>query len=294
MLFNTKSRKPKNIALSVVIIIAMTLSGCSIFQKSSDKEDKKGTSIFNESQSQHYTRASKQLGANKFDQALETYNEFIIKYPFGDLSERARLERIFILNKLKSTEEASVAVDSFIRQYPLHQNIDYAHYMRGVVLFEKKRTTVIERLAGAVEVNRNKNNFEKSHDAFAELIKKYPNSQYIPDARQRMLHLRNNMAAYEMSVANFYASRNAHVAAIKRGQYIVENYDQAPAVIDALKLIASSYQKMGLEDKAIETQEILEANYANIEGLNAKKKTAKKPFLRLPNLNPFKKTPKKS
>ena len=299
MLLKAESIKSKNIVFSVVIIVAMTLSGCSIFGKSSDNDknaDKKGgLTLFTETAVGKYNRANSQMQANKFDEALEIYNEFIIQYPFGELAERARLERIFVLNKLGETEEASASTESFIAQYPLHPNIDYAYYMRGVIFFEKKRTSVITKLAGAREVKRNKNNLERSFNAFEDLINKYPNSQYVPDARLRMTYLRNKMGEYEMQVANFYADRNAHIATINRTKFIIENYDQAPAVIDALNLMVSTYQEMGLTDKANETKALLNANYAGLDGIKASnKKEAKKPFFRIPSLNPFKKKDKKS
>ena len=297
MLFSTETKNLKKIThFTAVIILSLTMAGCSslpFFGNSSDKSDSQKVKISNDNQQKHYNRAARKLNANKFEEALEDYNEFIIEYPFGTLSERARLERIFILNNLNATEEARTSINRFIVQHPLHPNIDYAYYMRGVVLFEKKRTGALEYFGGAKEIYRNKNNYEASQQAFEELIQEYPDSRYVPDARQRIIFLRNNLAKYELSVAQFYAKRNAHIGAIKRAKFIVENFDQAPAVIDALELMVSSYEKIGLTAKADEARVLLANNYQNIEGINAKLDTkAKKPWLRLPNLNPFKRDKK--
>ena len=295
---NTKSRKLKNIVLfCCTIIISLSLSGCTLFGKSEDDNVEKKAVISNDNQLRHYNRASRKLSANKYEDALEIYNEFLVKYPFGNLSERASLERIFILNKIGAVEDASIAVERFINQHPLHPNIDYAYYMRGVVLFEKKRIGFFKRLSGAKELLRNKNNFQQSHEAFANLVEDFPDSQYVPDARKRMTFLRNNMAIYEFKIAKFYAERNAHIGAIKRAEFIVANYDQAPAVIDALNLMIISYEKIGLNDKASETKALLESNYANVEGFNGSSRKQSKSWLRapkLPNLNPFKKNSNKS
>lgn len=288
MLLSTNIKSFKKTALLIsTLILSVSLSGCAIFGSSSKNEDKsRANQVSNQSQQRHYNRAARQLKSNNFEQAIETYNEFIVKYPFGTLSERARLERIFILNKLGEAEEASVSIDRFINQHPLHPNLDYAFYMRGVVSFEKKRVGFFQRLAGAKEVLRNKSNYEASFLAFSELLQEFPDSRYASDAKERMIYLRNNMALFELSAANFYADRNAHIAAINRAEFIVENYDQAPAVIDALELMASSYEKIGLTKKADETRLLLTTNYSNIEGVVANNKK-KKSLIKLPNLNPL-------
>ena len=288
--------KFKFIFLILAIISLVNLSACSVFKKKDNKQNsgKNNSSIFQDTPEKMYNRANRQLSAGRYEDALEEYNNFIIQFPFGYLSETARLERIFILNKLNLTEEATESVEQFIRQYPLHQNIDYAYFMRGVITFEKKATGIFGKLRGANEVSRNNHFMQKSYKAFDELINKYPNSTYAADARQRMTYLRNKMAEHELEVAKFYADRNANIGAINRCQYIIENYQEAPAVIDALRLMVVTYQKMGLIDQAKKTQTVLDKNYTNIAGVNDSREPNKASiWSKLPNLNPFKKKNKK-
>ena len=286
MLFNAKNQK-KVVQFFCTLILSTTLSGCAIFGSSSKGRPDKAQ-ISNENQQRHYNRAVRRLNAKNYPDALSIYNEFIVQYPFGTLSERARLERIFVLNKLDATAQATASIDSFIAQHPLHPNLDYAFYMRGIVAFEKKRKGIIQKLGGARQIHRNKTNYNASHQAFAELLQEFPESRYASDAKKRMAFLRNNMAMFELSVAKFYAERNAHIGAIQRSKFIVENYDQAPAVIDALEIMIESYEKIGLTDKAEEAKLLLATNYPDIEGIKGSYKSKKrKPWLRLPNLNPL-------
>ena len=293
MLFNINFKKCKTAALlTSVLILSLTLSGCAFFSITSSK-DKPKPKISQQDQQKDYKRALRRLERKQYELALDEYNQFIVKYPFGSLSERARLERIFILNKLggDAINEARASIDRFISQHPLHPDLDYAYYMRGVVLFEKKRGGIFARLAGAKEVLRTKNNYEESHLAFAELLQEFPESRYVPDAEKRMTYLRNNMAIFELSTANFYAERNAHIGAINRAEFIVKNYDQSPAVIDALKLMITSYEKIGLTDKADETRYLLASNYQGIQGIEGgnrlKPKKSRLRLPKLPNLNPL-------
>ena len=69
-----------------------------------------------------------------------------------------------------------------------------------------------------------------SFQSFQQLIERYPNSEYVHDARERMVFLRNRLADYEVHVADYYLRRRAYVAAINRAKFCIENYDGAPAV----------------------------------------------------------------
>lgn len=244
--------------ISVILLTAAMVSGCSTFRKPADQAAQQQAAQKNAEQL--YRRAFSKLQKARFEGALEDYNQLIIRYPFGALTEQAKLDRVFVLNRLRRTADAITAVESFIEQHPVHPNIDYAYYMRGIVSFEKRRN-FIEKQAGGSQVSRNKNNMEDSYQAFEELIQRYPASPYVADAEQRMVYLLNSMASYELGVAKFYAERNAHIAAINRCNYIIDNYDRSPAVVDALKLMANSYQELGLSEQAEQALATLKLNY---------------------------------
>ena len=78
-----------------------------------------------------------------------------------------------------------------------------------------------------------------------------------------MVTIRNSLANYEVHVANYYLSRGAYLAAANRGKYVVENYQQTPAVPDALAIMVEAYQKLGMKDLAADTRRVIELNYPN-------------------------------
>ncbi len=96
---------------------------------------------------------------------------------------------------------------------------------------------------------------------FTELVQKFPNSKYAPDARQRMLFLRNNLAEYELNVADFYLRRKAYVAAVNRATFVLENFSRTPSAERALGLMAEAYLEMGMQDLASDSLRVLELNY---------------------------------
>ena len=100
-----------------------------------------------------------------------------------------------------------------------------------------------------------------AYDDFSQLVKLYPNSIYAIDSAQRIVHLRNNMAEYEIHVADYYMRRKAYIAAANRGEYVVENYQRTPAVPDALVIMTRAYRKLGVDDLADDALRVLRLNY---------------------------------
>jgi outer membrane protein assembly factor BamD len=108
---------------------------------------------------------------------------------------------------------------------------------------------------------------------FSELIKRYPDSRYVADSQLRMRHLRNILAQHEVNVSNWYMRRGAFVAAANRARYVVENYQQTPAMPDALALLAKAYKVLELNDLSNDALRVLELNYPNHPGIEEIKQT---------------------
>jgi outer membrane protein assembly factor BamD len=110
----------------------------------------------------------------------------------------------------------------------------------------------------------------KSFQAFQSLVTRYPNSEYANDARQRMIFLRNKLADYEVAVATYYLKRGANVGAINRCKYALENYDGAPAIREALRVMVDSYTKLGMPDLSENAAKVLAVNFPDPDA-NSKK-----------------------
>src|SRR5690606_23020050 len=100
-----------------------------------------------------------------------------------------------------------------------------------------------------------------SFNEFAQLVSRYPNSRYAEDSRRRMVYLRNLLAAYDVHVGHYYLKREAFVAAANRGRYVVENFQQTPAVADGLAIMVEAYQRLALTELADKALLTLQTNY---------------------------------
>ena len=62
-------------------------------------------------------------------------------------------------------------------------------------------------------------------------------------------------------VADFYLRRGAYVAALKRAQRALENYNGAPGNERSLEIMIEAYEELGMVDMAADTRRVLATNY---------------------------------
>jgi outer membrane protein assembly factor BamD len=103
---------------------------------------------------------------------------------------------------------------------------------------------------------------QSSFESFATLLRRFPESKYAPEACQRMVFLRNRLAEHDLHAVDYYYRRGAYLAAINRGQDIINRFQGTPAAYDALRIMSKSYSKLGMRELATQTQQILEATKA--------------------------------
>ncbi|SDS67379.1 Beta-barrel assembly machine subunit BamD [Halopseudomonas litoralis] len=212
------------------------------------------------SESELYVLAQKNLDANNYSMAIDSLRALESRYPFGRFAEQAQLELIYAYYQNMELEAAKSSADRFIRLHPQHPNVDYAYYLRGMTSFTRDRG-LFERFLPLDMTRRDPGAARDSFNEFAQLVSRYPDSRYAPDARQRMVYLRNLLAAYDAHVGHYYLKRGAYVAAVNRGRYIVENFQQTPSVGDGLALMVEGYQRLAMDELANNALLTLQSNY---------------------------------
>lgn len=207
-----------------------------------------------------YEKGQKSMLAGDFRGAVRYYEALEARFPFSEQARQAKLDIIYSYYKSKETESAVDAADQFVRENPTHPRVDYAMYIKGVVYFERA-PNFLERWFNTDLTERPPQDVRGSFQAFQTLIERHPNSEYVQDARQRMIYLRNRLADYEVHVADYYLRRRAYVAALARARFCIENYDGAPATREALVIMISSYDGMGLTELADRSRGVYVMNY---------------------------------
>lgn len=207
-----------------------------------------------------YAEAQTALDSRSFATAVEMYEQLERRYPFSAEAQQAQLELIYAHYRSGNFEEAEAAADRFLQEQPRHPDMDYAHYLRGLINFQRGRG-LIDRVFDVDPARRNIAYAERSYNSFQVLVTSYPESRYVPDARQRMVHLRNLMARHEVHVARYYMDLGAWVAAVARARAVVEQYQETPSVVDALVVLHDAYRNLDMPDAAEDIARVLAANH---------------------------------
>jgi outer membrane protein assembly factor BamD len=211
-----------------------------------------------------YETAKKASDNGNYRDAIVYYEQLEARFPFSNPARQGQLDLMYAYYKNREPESAIDQADTFIRENPAHPRVDYAYYIKGLTQFERN-PNFIERWFNADLTYRPPIDARKSFQAFQTLLQRFPNSEYAEDSRQRMIFLRNRLANYEVYVANYYLKRGAYVGAINRSKYTIENYDGAPQVRRALEIMAQSYEKLGMQDLAMESEKVLKENFASAD-----------------------------
>jgi outer membrane protein assembly factor BamD len=234
-------------------LTAALLAGCALLPEKIDET--KGWSA-----QRLYSEAKESMNDGNYQTALEYLDKIQARYPFGRYAQQAQIDTIFIQYRDNEPDAAIAAADRFIKANPRHPYVDYAYYMKGLVNFNRSNT-LVERLAPTDRAKTDTNTARQSYNDFSELARKFPDSKYAEDARQRMLFLHNSLAAYEVNVADYYLRRGAYVAAVNRAKYVLETYARTPASAQALSIMTQAYVKMGMPQLAADSLRVLERNY---------------------------------
>jgi outer membrane protein assembly factor BamD len=102
---------------------------------------------------------------------------------------------------------------------------------------------------------------QTSFDELSDFISRYPQSNYVSHAKQRMIYLKNLLAKHEMYVADFYMKRGAYLAAISRSKYVIEHLPNTPQTPYALSILVEAYDLLGYEELKKRNFRILTSNY---------------------------------
>ena len=214
-----------------------------------------------------YRQAQADLDSKSYTSAINKLKALESCYPFGRFAEQAQLELIYAYYRNTEPEAARSSAERFIRLHPQHPSVDYAYYLKGLASFDQDRG-LLARFLPLDMTKRDPGAARDSFNEFAQLTTRYPNSRYAPDAKARMIYLRNLLAANEIHVADYYLRRQAYVAAANRGRYVVENFQGTPSVGDGLAVMTEAYQHMGLNELADSSLETLKLNYPDHPSLD--------------------------
>lgn len=202
------------------------------------------------------------IDRKNFRRGIQIFEAIQARYPFSDLSRQIQLELMYAYYKSGKREEAIEAADTFMRENPIHARVDYALYIKGLSYFEDD-PGFLERWFKKDITKRPPKDVELSYATLRRLVERYPESIYSADAEQRLIAIKNRVADYENTVADYYLRRGAYVAALNRAKNALEEYNGAAGNALSLKIMAEAYDNLGMTDLAADARKVLTLNFPN-------------------------------
>jgi outer membrane protein assembly factor BamD len=213
---------------------------------------------------------SKELqDAGSYERAIKGFEQLQGTFPYGRYAQQAQLEIAYSYYKMLESASAVAAADRFIKQYPSNPNVDYAYYLKGLstqIAEDSFLNVIYERDIADLDQGA----MREAFDVFRELVTRFPDSRYAPDARARMAKMVDALARHELKVARYYLRRGAPLAAVNRAQGIVKDHADSPTAEEALAIMISGYDQLGLPTLKADAQRVLRQNYPQSAFLSGK------------------------
>jgi len=240
--------------LWVVAILgcALVFTACS----STPKEDPNSTAAVE----RLYADAKDDMSSGSYDKAIKTLERVEGRAAGTLLGQQATLDLAYAQYRTAERAAALTTLNRFIKLHPSSPALDYAFYLRGLVNFNDN-LGILGALAQQDLSERDQQASRDAYQSFRQLVTQFPQSRYADDARGRMDYIVNALADYELHVARYYFRRGAFLAAANRAQQAVLEYPQAPANEEALYIMMTSYERLGLEPLRADTQRVLAQNF---------------------------------
>ena len=249
--------------LLINLIFSGLLSSCAYWEGVFEEPDP----TIGMSAAQIYGEGRAFLDAEDYPNAIIYFDILEARYPFGIYSTQSMLDLSYASYKSNLKAEAIVNADRFIRLYPNHPNVSYAYYLRALSNFDKDQN-FITQLLGQDPAKYDVSKLKQSFDDFSVIVNKFPGTKYAKDSRNRLLYIKNKMAANELYIAKYYVKRSAHIAAIERIKYMLTNYNGTPSTEEGLLILIDSYKYLQMHDLASDTARVLKENYPNYKIIN--------------------------
>lgn len=240
--------------IGLAIICALTLlNGCAGGDGQKDDSD-----IWSESRL--YSEATDKLNDGDFAKCGKYFEKLEARFPFGPYSQQAQINAAYCYWKAQETTQALVAIDRFIKLHQGSPTLDYAYYLKGLITFNDDLGW-LGKFTGQDLSERDPKAAKEAFESFKTVVERFPNSKYAPDSLDRMRYIVNSLAEADVIVARFYYQRGAYLASANRAQLVIRDYDRAPAVEEALYILAKSYEKLGMTQLSQDTIRVFKLNF---------------------------------
>ena len=239
-----------NIIKILLLILSILLISCSKEERISVIEEENIEAQMIEAFKEGY----KELNKGDVFFAAKKFNEAELLYPQSVWAPKSALMAAYAYYSQSYYGDAIFELERYLKTYPKHKNIDYAHFILAMCYYET-----------IVDVKRDLEPLLKAKKEFEFILNNYPSTDYAMDAKFKIDLINDILAGKEMYIGKHYLKKGKWIPAINRFKKVVEDYNTTVYVEEALHRLVEVYYKIGLTQESEKYAKVLGYNYQSSE-----------------------------
>ena len=234
------------LALSVVVP-SLVVSACQ-----SDKKDINLATYVDQTEPADvlYNQGLANMNAGRLDEASKKFDAVDRQHPYSEFARKSMVMGAFAQYRAGSYDDAIGTAKRYLTLYPSTDDAPYAQYIIGLSYYRQIK-----------DVTPDQKEARQTVQTMQDLVTRWPNSEYVPDAKDKIRFATDQLAGKEMQIGRYYLERREYIAAVKRFRTVVENYSNTRHIEEALARLTEAYYAMGLTSEAQTAAAVLGNNY---------------------------------
>ena len=185
-----------------------------------------------------------------WNRSIELFQKVETRYSFSEWAPRATLMIMYIYYEAGESIKALEYANKFKKTNPRNKNINYVDFIIALTFYERINV-----------VSRDQTNTRAALKQFQSILKKYPNSIYAEESKYKIDLINEQLAGNEMYIGRYYMKKGKWIAAIKRFQIVINQYDTTIFSKEALHRLVEIYYRLGNINEAKKYAAILGYNF---------------------------------
>ena len=234
----------------ILLILISLLTFCSSEKKVSIVKEKN----INTQMIEAFEEGYKELENGDVLFAAKKFNEAELLYPQSEWAPKAALMAAYSYYSQDYYYDAEYELNRFLKVYPNEKNVPYAHYLLGMVYYER-----------IVDEKKDLKPLLMAEEKFKFIEKNYPNTDFALDSSYKLDLIKDYLASKEMYIGIHYMKKNKWIAAINRFKNVVNKYEETSFIDEALHRLVELHYKLGLLEESQKYASLLGYNYQSSE-----------------------------
>ncbi len=197
-----------------------------------------------------YKLAKINFDGQNFELAREQYSEIRKLFPLSNEAIQSEIMIAFIDYIKMDYENSILNYKKIINKYPSHKDLDYIYYMIAMCNYEQLQNEALDGYYNDLALA-----------SFDQVIKRFPESKYAKDSRQKIILVKSNIAAKHMEIGRFYLNNKKYIAALNRFKVVIDEFSITKFTPEALHRMVEAYYEMGMYEESYNTAALLGYNY---------------------------------